>query len=374
MVYSADMSQTQEVDRSQALESAKKIIESRVNLFGVAEPTIQSAVTPQDHRIIVELPGIQNIDQAVSLIGQTARLDFRKFKEPLATDSASIPSLENTESTQVTGRDMQRFYVTFNTQDGSPAIGFDTTGEGRDKFAAVTKSLIGKPLIAFLDSEPISLAYVQQEIIGQGQITGQFTVKDAKNLTSLFNAGSLPVPLKLIEQRNIGATLGQDSIQKSIQGGLVGLSLVAFFMIAYYGRWGIISLIGLIIYALFSLTLYRLIPVTLTLPGVAGLLLSIGMAVDSNILIFERMKEELQAGKPLKSAMELGFGRAWGSIKDANIATLITTFILFNPLNWSFLNISGPIRGFALTLFLGIIVSLFTGILITRTLMRIFIK
>ncbi len=178
--------------------------------------------------------------------------------------------------------------------------------------------------------------------------------------------------LKVIEQRNIGATLGQESVQKSIRAGLIGLSIVIGFMWAYYGRLGFLADLGLIIYGLITLALYKLIPVTLTLPGIAGFILSVGMAVDANILIFERIKEELREEKPWATAMELGFGRAWDSIKDANVCTLITCFILFNPFDWNFLNTSGMVRGFALTLGLGILISLFTGIIVSRTLIRMF--
>ena len=182
------------------------------------------------------------------------------------------------------------------------------------------------------------------------------------------------MPIKVISQGNIGASLGRESVQKSILAGLVGLSIVFIFMVGNYGRLGVIADISLLIYGLLTLALYKLIPIVITLPGIAGFLLSVGMAVDANILIFERMKEELRSGKPIRAAMELGFGRAWNSIRDANVATLITCFILFNPLNWGFLNNSGMVRGFALTLSLGIFIGLFTGIVVSRTLIRMFYK
>ncbi len=371
LVYEADATNLPDDDKTRALEAAKRVIESRVNYFGVSESTVQSIITDNHFRIAVELPGVKDIDLAVSIIGKTAQLEFRKYKDASA-EATFIPTLENTVSTGITGADMKSFQVTFNTSNGLPAIGFQTTPEGKEKFAALTRSLIGKSLIAFLDDRVISQAVVQSEIDERGQISGNFSITEAKSLTSLFNAGSLPVPLKLVEQKDIGAVLGQESINKSIRGGIVGLAIVAIFMVANYGNLGIVAIIALLVNGLLSLSLYRLIPVTLTLPGMAGFILSIGMAVDSNILVFERIKEELRYGKPWGVAMELGFGRAWESIKDANIATLITTFILFNPLNWNFLNISGLVRGFAFTLFLGIVVSLFTGIVVTRTLIRTF--
>lgn len=370
LTYQANVDNIPQNNRLQALESAKKVIESRVNFFGVSEASVQSIISKNDYRVSIELPGIQDINQAISLIGKTAQLDFREFKSSSDSAQLEVPTLENTISTGVTGKDMGKFQISFNSQNGTPAVAFETTSEGRPKFAAATRKLIGKPLIAFLDDQVISIATVQTEIDGKGQISGKFTTKEAKALSSLFNAGSLPLPLKLIQQENIGATLGKESIQKSIRGGLVGLGIVIFFMVGYYGKLGLVSSLGLFIYGLISLAVYRLIPITLTLPGIAGFILSVGMAVDSNILIFERLKEELRAGKPWNIALELAFGRAWESIKDANIATLITTFILFNPLNWNFLNSSGMIRGFALTLFLGIVIGLFTGIFVTRTLLR----
>ena len=189
-----------------------------------------------------------------------------------------------------------------------------------------------------------------------------------------LNAGALPVPVTVVEKRSVGATLGTESVVKSVRAGLVGLAIVAVFMIAQYGRLGILADLALVLYGLLTFAIFRLIPVTLTLPGIAGFILSIGMAVDSNILIFERYKEEKRAGRPWKVAMELGFGKAWDSIRDANFTTLITCLVLFNPGNWSLLPISGLVRGFAITLFIGVLVSLFTGIVVTRTLIRVLYK
>jgi preprotein translocase subunit SecD len=216
---------------------------------------------------------------------------------------------------------------------------------------------------------------VQQPIVdGNAVINGSFTVDDAKKLALSINSGALPLPIKLVEQRNIGPTLGASEVQKSIIAGAVGLLMVMVFMIAYYGRLGLIACMALIIYGLISFALFRAIPVVLTLPGIAGFILSIGMAVDTNILIFERIKEELRKGVEFNVAIRLGFGRAIDAIKDANITTLIVAFILFNPLNWDFLPQFGLVRGFALTLAIGVATSLFTGLIITRRLIDIFYK
>jgi len=369
LVFQAEMENVKEADRDSALEAAKENIERRVNLFGVSEPLIQTSKVADDYRLIVELPGVKKIDQAIDLIGQTAQLDFRELG-PEATAAAKISDFQ---PTGLTGADLTRSEVQFDPNTGAPAVGLKFSSEGQEKFRQITSRNINKPVAIFLDQMPVTMPRVQEEITsGEAVITGKFSVEEAKKLSIQLNAGALPVPIKVIEQRNIGATLGAESVQKSLRAGLIGLLMVIAFMAAYYGYLGILADIGLIIYGLLTLALYKLIPVTLTLPGVAGFILSMGMAVDSNILIFERMKEEIRAGKPRSVAMELGFGRAWDSIRDANVCTLITCFILFNPFSWSFLNTSGMVRGFALTLGLGVLLSLFTGIVVTRTILRTF--
>jgi len=233
---------------------------------------------------------------------------------------------------------------------------------------------VGKPIAIFLDNQLVTAPIVNEPILdGRAQISGNFTADEATQLAIQLNAGALPVPVAVIAQKNISATLGTASINQSVKAGAVGLLLVSLFMIVLY-RWsGAIAVVGLAIYGLITLSLYRLIPVTLTLPGIAGFILSMGMAVDSNILIFERLKEERRAGRPFHLALELAFGRAWDAIKDANVTTIVVSLILINPLSWQWLNTSGMVRGFALTLFLGVLTGLFTGIIVTRTLMRTFL-
>lgn len=366
IVYQADMQGVEASDRDSALVAARDNIERRVNFFGVSEPTVQTSKVGEDYRLIVELPGVKDVDEAVSLIGQTAELTFR---EQVSTTAADL------QPTDLTGKDLKRSTVQFDSKTGQPVVGLEFNSEGKEKFAEITTRSVGKVLAIYLDQIPISTPVVEESITsGEAIIRGNFTVEEAKKLSTLLNAGALPVPIRVIEQRNVGATLGQESIQRSVRSGIIGLLMVVAFMWAYYGRLGLLANIGLLIYGLVTLALYKLIPVTLTLPGIAGFLLSVGMAVDANILVFERMKEELRTGRPWKQAMELGFGRAWDSIRDANICTLITCFILFNPLSWNILNVSGPVRGFALTLGMGIFVSLFTAIVVTRTLLRLFYK
>lgn len=364
----ADMAKIKEVDRVQALESVKNVMERRVNLFGVAEPNIYTSKTQNDYRIVIELPGLTDTKQALDLIGQTAQLEFREVD---GSTNAPAPF----KSTDLTGKDLTQALVSFNSTSGEPQVEISFNSSGATKFEEITKRNISKPLAIYLDNILVSAPTVQTAISGgQAIISGQFTVEEANKLVIQLNAGALPVPVKVIRQSEVGPTLGQDSVNKSVRAGLFGLLVLAFFMIVYYGRLGILATFALITYSLITLAIYKFVPITLTLPGIAGFILSIGMALDSNILIFERLKEELRLGRPLKAAMELGFGRAWSSIRDANLATLITVFILFNPLNWGFLNVSGMVRGFALTLGLGIFVGLFTQIVVVRTLVRVFYR
>ncbi len=362
----ADMKDISSENKLDALDSVKEVISRRVDLYGVAEPSIKTVVSQDKYRILVALPGIENPEDALALIGQTAQLDFREL--PIATDTATYADFELTD---LAGKDLGKSSVSFNTETGKPEINLQFTPEGGKKFASITARNVGKPLAIFLDGIPITTPTVEQQISdGKAVINGDYTIEEAKNLVITLNAGALPVPIEIIKQQNIAPTLGQASIESSVKAGAVGLGLVALFMILNYGWLGFIADIGLIIYGLITLAVYKLVPITVTLPGLAGFILSIGMAVDSNILIFERMKEESRKGNDFLGSMELGFGKAWDAIKDANFATLITTFILFNPFDWTFLNSSGMVRGFALTLFLGIAISLFTGIFVTRNLLR----
>jgi preprotein translocase subunit SecD len=371
VVLKADMSTIAQADRTTALESARNVIARRVDLFGVSEPVIQTSIVGEEYRISVELPGVKDINEALNLIGRTAQLDFRELA-PTATQAAFLSDFIQTG---LTGKNLKKSAVQFNSQNGEPEVALVFDEEGAKQFSDITGRNIGKQVAIFLDDMLVTYPRVNTQITGgEAVISGQFTFEDAKNLSIQLNAGALPVPIEILEQKDVDASLGQESINRSLRAGAIGLGMVMVFMVLLYGAQGVIADIALVVYGLITLALYKLIPVTITLPGLAGFILSIGMAVDSNILIFERMKEEIRMGKPWSTAMELGFGRAWDSIKDANVASLITSFILFNPLDWSFLNSSGMVRGFALTLGLGIITGLFTGIVVTRTLMRLFYR
>lgn len=366
LVFKADTGSLSSDEKKNALESLKQIIETRVNLFGVSEPNVQLSEFEGEDRVIVELPGITDSQQAVDLIGQTAQLEFIELIEQ---DGQLLPA-----PTNLTGADLEYSSVSYDQVTGAPVVNLKFTSDGGEKFAEITGRNVGKQVAIVLDGQIVSSPLVNQKIVGgAAQISGDFDLDQAKALSVQLNAGALPVSVSLVEQRSVGASLGADSVQKSVVAGLVGLAMVLVFMVLSYGWPGLLADISLIIFGILTLALYKLIPVVLTLPGVAGFLLSVGMAVDSNILIFERLKEERQH-RSFANALEAAFGRAWDSIRDANIATLVTAFILANPLDWSFLHVSGPVRGFAITLALGIGISLFTGVWVTRNLMRTFMR
>lgn len=359
-------------DLAGALESLKGNIERRINLFGLSESSVLISKNDTEHRLIVELPGISNIDEAINLIGQTASLKFMGIIDlpPEATATATLE--DYLQDTGLNGSHLVKASPSPNPNTGAMEVSLEFNPEGSKLFEKATKDFLNKRIAILLDNAIVTSPTVQVVIPdGRAVINGSFDIKSAKALSAQLNAGALPLSISLISQSQVGATLGKESIDKGIKAGLVGLGLVALFMIGNYGYLGFISILGLTIYGLITLTLYRLIPVTLTFPGIVGFILSVGMAVDSNILIFERMKEELRAGRAWNMAMESGFGKAWDSIKDANTCTIITALILFNPFNWNFLNSSGMVRGFAVTLLLGILIGIFTGVVVTRNLLRV---
>ncbi len=385
VVLSADVSGIADQDRLTALDSAREIIMRRVDLYGIAEPSVQTAISGNDYRLLVELPGVSNPEEALQLVGQTAELDFRLVQESETTpDQEELTEFNEVGvedstielvPTGITGQQLRRASVQFDQTTGEPVVFLEFDDRGREMFSEVTSENTGELLGIFIDGGLIMAPRINTPIIdGKATITGGFTIEEAKQLSIQLNAGALPVPIEVLEQRTIGASLGQDSVQKSLQAGVIGIGLVMLFMTLYYGMKGVLASLALLVYALLTIAIYKTIGVTITLPGLAGLILSIGMAVDANILIFERMKEELRIGKPFAIALELGFGRAWDSIKDANLATIITALILINPMNFSFLNTSGLVRGFGITLLIGVLLSLFTGVLVTRTFLRLFLK
>lgn len=378
LTFNIDTNNVKPENLSSALESLKNNIERRINLFGVSETNVQINKEQNQYRLKVELPGVTDVSDATKLIGTTAQLSFKGEVElaPEATESATFNDVFS-KDTGLNGSHLSRSSVQINPNDSKPEIALEFNEEGTRLFAQATKEFLNKSIAIFLDDNPVPITYpTVQSVITEGKavISGNFDAKSAKELSVQLNAGALPLPISLIQPSKVGATLGQDSLNKGLFAGVVGLILVSLFMVTNYGKLGLIADIGLIIYGLITLTLYRLIPVTLTFPGIVGFILSIGMAVDSNILIFERVKEEARRGRDWNVALETSFGRAWDSIKDANTCAIITGLILFNPFNWSFLSTSGMIRGFAVTLLLGIFVGIFTGVFVTRNLLRVFAK
>lgn len=374
LTFQADTSKVPTQELNNALNSLRENIQRRVNMFGVSEATVQLSKQGDNHRLSVELPGVSNIDQAIDLIGQTARLEFKgqAALAPEATASATYADVFK-DNLNLNGSHLEQASVTLDTKNSQPVVSLKFNQEGANLFAKATKKYLGKQIAIFLDDEILTAPVVQNEILdGNAIITGDFTADRAKLLSTQLNAGALPIPIKLIAQSQVGASLGLDTINQGIKAGLVGIAIVSAFMLLNYGFLGFVSILVLFIYTILTIAVYKLLPVTLTFPGLVGLLLSIGMALDSNILIFSRLKEELSHGRPWSVAMELAFGKAWHAIKDANICTIITGLILFNPFGWQFLNSSGMVRGFAATLLLGIVLSLFTGVFITRNLLRLF--
>ncbi len=363
-------------DRDSALESARQGIERRGNLYGGSAAVVPSSKLGEERRLLVELPGVKDVSTAVSLVGQTAQLEFREISATASAEASpsGLISLETTTPTGLTGSDLKKSAVTFGSsgKNTGPQVSIEFTSQGAEKFAEITRRNIGQRLCIFVDGVPIEdgCPTVEQEIIGgSAVITGSFTTEQAKNLSIQLNAGALPVSIEILQQRSIGATLGKESIQKSLVAGFIGILMVMVYMVAYYGLYGLIADLALIIYTLLVLAIFRtglfiMPPVTLTLAGIAGFILSIGMAVDANILTFERMKEEFRAGKKGKVALEAGFARAWTSIRDSNVSSMITAVILL-VLGTS------VVRGFAVTLLIGVLVSMFSAIIITRTLLRV---
>jgi len=362
LVYELDDSKVEQKDKASAQQSVINVIDRRINALGVAEPVIQSAKVGNKDAVIVELPGVTDVNEAISLIGKTAQLIFLEYN---ATNAESQNPAEQWKETGLTGANLKHADVQFDKNTGEPQVAIQFDAEGSKIFADLTQRNLQKPIAIELDNEIISAPTVQTVIEnGQAVITGKFTIDEAKKLAIELNAGALKVPINLVEQRTIGATLGSDSVKKSLMAGIVGLVLVALFMIIYYKVPGLLATLALFIYSLVVLALFKLIPVTLTLAGIAGFILSVGMAVDANILIFERTKEELAAGKTIGLAIEDGFRRAWSSIRDSNFSSLITCLILYY-------GTTGLVRGFAVTLAIGILVSMFTAITVTRTFLRL---
>lgn len=384
---------------SGTLDGTRDTLERRVNGLGVSEPLIQ---TRGDNQIVVELPGVDDPEQAVEVLRETALLEIIDTNgSPLAPGTVAQTTLGETSAaaatpevaaagsvqapqnpnvptpdpaspvyeTIVSGSDLSNSFVTSDPTTGQPLVAFELKGSASERFYEFTRDHIGQPMSIVVDKQVISSPNIDGAISGSGTISG-VTINEAQSLAAQLKAGALGVPLDVVSSRTVGPSLGADSIDRSLIAGIVGLATVAAFMVLYYRLPGVLSVVALLIYTAITFALFRLIPVTLTLPGIAGFILSIGMAVDANVLIFARMKEELRSGRSLRDAVEAGFDHAWPSIRDSNVSTMITCIILY----W-FGQFTGAtiITGFALTLFIGVAVSLFSAITVTRTLLRLLV-
>ena len=369
LVYQADTSKVPESDVAGAMESLKNVIEGRINAFGVAEPIIQtekSTVAGQQiQKLIVELPGVTDVNQAVELIGKTPVLEFKTEKPGSKSVNASTSELMiEYEPTALTGRFLQTARVEFDQNTRQPMVALTFNEEGKKLFGEITSAHVGKTVAIYLDGKPISTPVVQQPILdGQAVISGRFTPVEARTLARDLKYGALPVPIELVGTQSIGASLGTDALHASVEAGIWGLIIISIFLIIWYRLPGLLAVVSLALYTVITLALFKVFGIVLTSAGLAGLIISIGMAVDGNILIFERMKEEFKKGLSVEDAIKEGFGRAWLSIRDSNTSSIITGLILF------FTATSPLIKGFSLVFILGVFVSMFTAITVSRTLL-----
>lgn len=389
LTYRADVSALPDSDVKGAMETLRNTIEKRVNIFGVSEPIVtiengSSFSSDQDeHRLSVELPGVTDIEKAVDAIGKTPLLEFRledastKGKLNILSSIASTTSeatmnrniYSTYQPTGLTGGQLKRASVIFGNQIGYAQVSLQFNSEASKLLEKITRENIGKEMAIFLDGVLLSAPIIQDEIFGgEAQITGNFTAEEAKELAQNLNFGALPVPIELIETNTIGPSLGQETLQAGIKALMISLSLIAVFLIAFYRLPGIVASLALAAYVALMLAAFKFIPVTLTASGIAGFILSIGMAVDANVLIFERIKEEVKGGKKWLDAVQEGFRRAWPSIRDGNFTSLISAIILF----W--MSGTAVVKGFALVFAIGIIASMLTAVVLTRTLLMAFSK
>ncbi len=371
LIYKADVSALPAGDVASSMESLRDVIERRINLFGVSEPVVLvesgGIISGGGEQLIVDLPGVTDISKAVEMIGQTPILEF-KVESPNGGQTATVDkdgkvNLDLSSqyvSTELTGRYLKKASLEFdqNTREPRVSLQFDETGTRL--FAEITKANIGKTVAIYLDGAPVSTPVVNEEIPnGQAVISGNFTPTEARQLVGRLNSGALPVPITLLSTQTIGATLGEEAALAGAKAAVIGFILVALFLILWYRLPGLIAVVALFFYTAILLALFKLMPVTLTAAGIGGFIISLGMAVDANVLIFERMKEEIKKGSNIYDGIHAGFARAWTSVRDSNTSSIITSIILFwlgTPL----------IKGFALTFGLGVLVSMFSAITVSR--------
>lgn len=364
LTYSIDLSAVSAGDKSSVISGLRDVMEKRANLFGVSEPHVTATKSGGIDQLVVELAGIKDVNQAVDSMGKTAFLEFKELSF-YASSSVSLYAQEDFVPTGLTGKYLKSAQPSADNL-GRPEVALNFTEEGASLFAAITGRNVGKPLAIFLDNQLISSPRVNEQITGGSAVITGVAIEEARTLSNLLNAGALPAPITLVSESTIGASLGSSFLKNAIIAGAVGTAAVMIFMAAYYRVFGIFSALALLLYSIFTLAVFKSVGVTMSLAGIAGFILSIGMAVDANILIFERTKEELKKGLSRPSAIEEGFHRAWPSIRDSNISTMITAVILYASFSGTF------VQGFALTLLIGVAASMFSAITVTRTFLRVF--
>lgn len=394
LVYRADVSNIDASEIKDAMDSLRDVIERRINLFGVSETTVlvQEAnfINDGEDRIVIELPGVTDIDKAVAMIGQTPLLefkterpagpeqdkliaDFEAVQDKIASGEVLLSSIEDPYfiETPLTGRYLERASLEFSQAGmsggsafgGEPMVVLNFNKEGSELFEKITGENVNKIVAIYLDGAPISTPVVREAITGgEAVISGNFNPEEAKQLVGRLNSGALPVPIELISTQSVGPSLGAEAISAGVFAAIVGFAVLSILILFWYRLPGLVAIIALIIYSALMLAIFKLVPVTLTAAGIAGFILSLGMAVDANILIFERMKEEMRSGKTITDALERGFDRAWSSIRDSNFSSMISAVILF----WFGTSL---IQGFALTFGIGVLVSMVSAIFVSKVLL-----
>jgi preprotein translocase subunit SecD len=381
LTYRADTSEINPVEVSEAMTALRDTIERRINIFGVSEPVVQVekggvfSESEDENRLIVELPGVTDVTEAIAQIGQTPTLEFRLESgtttdfdlfnlEATSTEEIMAQIRDQYEPTGLSGSQLDRSRLVFDQVTGQPTIALDFNNEGKELLSEITKNNVGKVMAIFLDGIMLSDPVIQSEIpTGQAVITGAFTAEEARDLVRNLNLGALPIPIELIETQTIGPSLGAETLEKGVEALLIGFGLIFIFLVSLYRIKGLVASIALAIYLVLMLALFKLIPVTLTSSGLAGFILSIGMAVDANILIFERIKEELKNGSGKYDSIKEGTAKAWTSIRDGNITSIISAVVLY----W--LSGTSVVQGFALVFGIGVLVSMFTAVVVTKTIL-----
>lgn len=384
LVYRADVTGVPEADIEKSMDVLRQTIEKRINVFGVSEPVVRTEIgssfsdEKDKYRLAIELPGVTDLDQAVAEIGQTPLLEFRLLREDIDIEqlqaqmeaASSTPEVVGQiilgayQDPALTGGNLKRANLVFDPTSRQPLVSIEFNEEGSKTFEQITGDNIGKELAIFLDGQLISNPVIQQAIAGgTAQINGDFTAVEARDLVNNLNFGALPLPIELLNTQTVNASLGQQTLAVSAQALLISIIVISSFMIVFYRLPGLVAAVSLIMYTLIMLSLFKVIPVVLTAAGIAGFVLSLGIAVDANVLIFERIKEELERGSRLRDAILQGFDRAWSSIRDGNITSIIAAVILY----W-FSGVS-LVKGFALVFGMGVILSMLSAVVISKTLL-----